>query len=283
MTTAVAPARAGNASSRRGTSTTIAAARPLGFAAKTRAARVALSGSYRSPASLSISSRRVETVTRAMAETSSGVKIIVQGRNIKITDAIREYCDTKLGRAVTHFDVSDGIREVDVQCSVRGGEVSDGAELQKTEVTVYTKHGIVRAEEEGDNLYKSIDLVSDKLERKLRKLKERQSSKASRHGRKSAKEVAVELAEAIEDASMVEEDDEGAFDYGTIVREKFHAVSKMSINDAVEEMEQVGHGFYAFRNAKDGEINIVYKRNAGGYGVLIPCEFDDASADPGRK
>ena len=206
----------------------------------------------------------------------------MQGRNVKITEAIREYTETKVGRAVSAFDESDGVREVDVHCSVRGGNAGDGAEIQKTEVTIYTKQGIVRAEEEGDNLYKSIDLVSDQVHRKLRKLKERQSAKAARRGKKSAKEVSADIVEAMEDENMDEEEEE-EFDFGTIVREKYHAVKQMSVHNAVEEMEQVGHNFYAFRNSDDGEINVVYKRNAGGYGVLIPCDIDDADADPSRK
>lgn len=285
-TAAVVRAATGSAGARRGAPSAFAATRPVGSSATFQTAHLA---STRRSQRVCLSRGRAQKttvttrVTASADATASSVKIIVQGRNIKITDAIREYTENKVGRAVSNFDESDGVREVDVQCSVRGGNVGDGAEVQKTEVTIYTKAGIVRAEEEGDNLYKSIDLVSDQVYRKLRKLKERQSSKAARRGKKSAKDVSADIVEAMEDAASMDDEDEEEFDFGTIVREKYHAVKVMSVHAAIEEMEQVGHSFYAFRSAKDGEINVVYARDAGGYGVLIPCDIDDAGADPTRK
>jgi len=267
---------AGTSGTRRTATATISAARPFGSTQSTRCARLSLMGASRPQTPLSVS-RPLGVATRASVKDAgpTGAKIIVQGRQLKITDAIREYCESKIGRSVAQFEVADGVRQVDVRCSVRG-EASLGADLQKTEVTVYTKHGIVRAEEEGDNLYGSIDRVAEKVGRKLRKLKERETSKSTRHGKKAPKEVAAEL-QLMDDT---EEEEEEEFDFGTIVREKFHPVQQMSVHRAVEEMEQVGHSFYAFRNKEDGEINIVYKRNAGGYGVLIPCDIDmDAAAE----
>ena len=194
----------------------------------------------------------------------------MQGRaDLEITDSIRDYADKKIEKAVAHFDMAD-IREVDVRCSARGGEKQLGGQIQKTEVTVYTKHGTIRCEEEGEDLYASIDAVSDKIDRKLRKLKEKKQSKHK--GGKSAKDVtdAIMDAAAMADDALAEEEDV----FVEVVREKFHAVKVCTVLEAAEEMESMGHSFYAFRNkAQNKEVNVVYKRDAGGYGVIIPVDI----------
>ena len=134
---------------------------------------------------------------------NKNTKVIVQGRHLEITDSIREYAEEKINKAVAHFDQHD-VREVDVRCSSRGGadKKTPGGALQKTEVTVYTKNGIIRAEEEADDLYASIDAVSDKLERKLRKVKEKKISKRPKHNKNAPKAqtdaIVAEMAAADE-------------------------------------------------------------------------------------
>ena len=212
-------------------------------------------------------------------EASASTKVIVQGRHLEITDSIREYAEEKINKAVAHFDQHD-VREVDVRCSSRGGadKKTPGGALQKTEVTVYTKNGIIRSEEEADDLYASIDAVSDKLERKLRKVKEKKISKRPKHNKNAPKAqtdaIVAEMAaadEALADESM---------DYTEIVREKFHTVRKCTVSAAAEEMENLGHTFFAFKNVNQGnEVNVVYKRDAGGYGVIVPVDMAGDSVD----
>ena len=207
-------------------------------------------------------------------EASASTKVIVQGRHLEITDSIREYAEEKINKAVAHFDQHD-VREVDVRCSSRGGadKKTPGGALQKTEVTVYTKNGIIRSEEEADDLYASIDAVSDKLERKLRKVKEKKISKRPKHNKNAPKaqtDAIVQEMQAADDALADE-----SMDYEEIVREKFHPVRKCTVYDAAEEMENLGHTFFAFRNVAQGnEVNVVYKRDAGGYGVIVPVDID---------
>ena len=137
-------------------------------------------------------------------EASASTKVIVQGRHLEITDSIREYAEEKINKAVAHFDQHD-VREVDVRCSSRGGadKKTPGGALQKTEVTVYTRNGIIRSEEEADDLYASIDSVADKIERKMRKVKEKKNAQRagkSKTNPKDATVMAVEEAMAAEDA-----------------------------------------------------------------------------------
>ena len=131
-----------------------------------------------------------------------GTKVIVQGIHLEITDSIKEYAESKINRAVSHFDLHD-VREVDIRCSARGGEKQLGGDVQKAEVTVYTKNGTIRAEEEADDLYASIDSVADKIERKMRKVKEKKNAQRagkSKTNPKDATVMAVEEAMAAEDA-----------------------------------------------------------------------------------
>jgi len=240
-------------------------------------------GSIQTKSLLSSSTKRVSNVQSARhavvptasAPTGKGAKIIVQGIHLEVTDSIKEYCEQKINKAVSHFDLHD-VREVDVRCSARGGEKQLGGDSTKTTVSVYTKNGVIRAEDEGSDLYASIDAVADKLERKLRKLKEKK--KAARPGPnknnpKAATAAAVEAA-AVADVGMsvsVSEDEE----WQETVTERFQAVRACTAGDAAEEMEQLGNTFYAFKNiAQNGEVCVVYKRSDGGYGVVVPVDMD---------
>ena len=154
-------------------------------------------------------SSSISFTVNAKAAPVKGTKVIVQGVNgMDMTDSIKEYAEKKISKAVDHFDQHD-VREVDVRCSSRGGEEQLGGTVQKTEVTVYTKRGIIRAEEEGENLFASIDAASNIIERKFRKMKEKKSNKRPAHNKNSPKETTAAIAEAAamaDDASMDEED-----------------------------------------------------------------------------
>ena len=208
----------------------------------------------------------------AAAAAGKGSKIIVQGIHLEITDSIKEYCETKINKAVSHFDLHD-VREVDVRCSARGGEKQLGGDVHKTTVSVYTKNGVIRSEEEADDLYASIDAVSDKLERKLRKLKEKNASRKAGHNKKNPKAATMEAVDAVAEAAAAGDDD--IVEWDEPLTERFQAVRKCTAGDAAQEMETLGHVFYAFKNiAQNGEVNVVYKRTDGGYGVIVPVDMD---------
>ncbi|OMO97791.1 Ribosomal protein S30Ae/sigma 54 modulation protein [Corchorus olitorius] len=199
----------------------------------------------------------------------SSVKLIIQGRNLELTDSVKQHIEDKVGKAVQKH--SHLVREVDVRLSVRGGELGKGPRIRRCEVTLFTKkHGVVRAEEDAETVYASIDLVSSILQRKLRKIKEKESD----HGRhmkgfnrlKVREPVAVPVADDIEPVPEQEDDDF----IDEIVRTKYFEMPPLTVSEAVEQMEFVDHDFYAFRNEETGEINILYKRKAGGYGIIIP-------------
>ncbi|KAH7299334.1 hypothetical protein KP509_24G005900 [Ceratopteris richardii] len=180
----------------------------------------------------------------------------------QLTDAIKAYVEEKIGNAV--HNQYNLLREVDVRMSVRGGESGRGPKLQRCEVTMFTKkHGVVRAEEESDSMYASIDRVSDVVSRKLRKIKEKDGG----HGRLRHQPRVGELL-TTEDVDFKPKETNDLPD--EVVRTKYFEMLPMTSNEALEQLVNVGHDFYAFRNAESGEINILYKRKHGGYGLIVP-------------
>lgn len=206
----------------------------------------------------------------------SPVKLILQGKNVELTPSVKSYVEEKLGKAISKH--SHIVREVDVRLSVRGGELGKGPKVRRCEATLFTKkHGVIRAEEDAETLYASIDLVSSIIQRKLRKIKEKDSD----HGRHmkgfdrlKVREGGAELAvaediEAVSDEEeVVEEQDD--ITINEIVRTKYFDMPPLTISEAIEQLENLDHDFYGFRNEETGEVNIVYRRKAGGYGIIIP-------------
>lgn len=187
------------------------------------------------------------------------MKLVIQGKNIEITDAIRDYVHQKIEKAVSHFQ--NLTTEVDVHLSVaRNPRINP---KQTAEVTIYANGAVVRAEESTENLYASIDLVADKIARQLRKYKEK------RHEKNHAPIKTAEVLAEEPVAPVIATDREPVLP-GEVVRMKYFAMPPMTLEEAREQLELVDHDFYMFRNAETGEINVIYERNHGGYGVIQP-------------
>ena len=185
------------------------------------------------------------------------MKLVIQGKNIEITEAINEYVHQKIEKAVSHFQTIT--TEVDVHLSVaRNPRINP---KQIAEVTIYANGAVVRAEESTDNLYASIDLVADKIVRQLRKFKEKRLAHAS--------VKAVEFLEAEPVDTLIQAGQEPTLPE-QVIRSKYFAMPPMTLAQAIEQLELVDHDFFMFRNAETGEINVVYERNHGGYGVIHP-------------
>ena len=193
------------------------------------------------------------------------MKLLIQGNNITVTDAIHDYVEQKLEKAVKHFQ--NLTTKIDVHLSVaRNARISN---KHKAEVTVYANGKVIRAQEHSENLYASIDLVSDKIARQLRKYKEKNLSKKTH--------AQIKTSDPLEEKS-VEEDLIGDRQPELpleVVRMKYFAMPPMSIKDALEQLQLVDHDFYMFRNQETGEINVIYMRNHGGYGIIQPRHSND--------
>lgn len=184
---------------------------------------------------------------------------MIHGKNIDVTDAIREYVHQKIEKAVNHFQ--NLTTEVDVHLSVaRNPRINS---KQAAEVTIYANGTVIRAEESSESLYASIDLVADKIARQLRKYKERRQDKKT-HAQPS---TSVVLEPQVVSDLIGDRTPELP---SVVLRTKYFAMPPMTIEVALEQLQLVGHDFYMFRNAESGEINVIYERNHGGYGVIQP-------------
>lgn len=189
------------------------------------------------------------------------MKLVIQGKNIEITDAIREYVNQKVEKAVSHFQTLT--TEVDIHLSVaRNPRINP---KQTAEVTIYANGSVIRAEESTESLYASIDLVADKIARQLRKFKEK------RHDNKT--QNSVKTVTAVEEHPVVADliGDRTPELPAEVVRTKYFAMPPMTVQQALEQLQIIDHDFYMFRNAETGEINVLYERKThGGYGVIQP-------------
>jgi ribosomal subunit interface protein len=197
----------------------------------------------------------------------------MQGRNVKLSDKLKDHIHDKVGRAVSkHCHL---VREVDVRLSARGGEFGRGPKTSRCEITLFSKrHGVLRAEEDADSTYASIDLAAAIIKRKLRKIKEKETE-VRRHGDGDDWEDDVPLPLPLLEAE--EQDLAAAVGAETVlakvvVRTKVFEMPPLTVEEALEQLENVGHNFYCFRDEATGEVNIVYRRKEGGYGLVIPKE-----------
>lgn len=174
------------------------------------------------------------------------MNINVRGKQFKVTDALKDYAEKRVGKLGKY---SDDFTDVQVTLSVE-------KERQRVEVTAPLNGFILRGEEETDDMYSSIDLVMDKLERQMEKYRKRIGKKRV----KATKE---------EPSFMLETDGE-VFDKDSIVKSKRFPAKLMSVDEAVMQMNLIGHSFYVFRNSDTEQMNVVYLRKHGGYGLLEP-------------
>jgi putative sigma-54 modulation protein len=190
------------------------------------------------------------------------MKLVLQSKNIEITDAIRDYVNQKIEKAVSHFEnITTGI---DINLSVAKNPRIAAAQV--AEVTIYANGAVIRAEEASEHLYASIDLVADKISRKLRKYKERNFTKKERTD--LGKDLGEELDLELLDYNLT--DNRSATLPAEVVRTKYFAMAALTIEEALAQLQLVDHDFYMYRSAETGEVNVVYRRNHGGFGVIQP-------------
>ncbi|PTX62573.1 putative sigma-54 modulation protein [Melghirimyces profundicolus] len=185
------------------------------------------------------------------------MKYNIRGNNIDVTQALRDYVVKKLGRLEKYFD-STSATEAHVALSVYRDE-------HKVEVTVPFPGLLVRAEEATENMYAAIDNVVEKLERQIRKYK----TKVNRKFRQDGTIRNLENGTAPEIAENHLENEEGESEF-EVVRTKRFNLKPMDTEEAILQMDLLGHNFYVFSNADTNEVNVVYKRKDGKYGLIEP-------------
>ncbi|WP_408955710.1 ribosome hibernation-promoting factor, HPF/YfiA family [Natroniella sp. ANB-PHB2] len=180
------------------------------------------------------------------------MKFMVRGKNIEITDALRNYAREKIGKLKKYFD-----EDVVIECQV---SLEVDKERHIVEATIFADGLILRGEEETGDMYASIDGVIEKLERQVRKYKTRISNKLRREK--------LDFKEQLGKNVMQDEEDEDLA--AKIVKTKSFAIKPMPVEEAVMQMDLLDHDFFVFSNANTEEVNVVYKRNDGNYGLIEP-------------
>ncbi len=168
----------------------------------------------------------------------------IRGRNIEVTDALKEYINKRLRKLEKYID---NLGEAQVTLSVVRG-------FHRIEVTTPINGMILRGEESTGDMYASIDLVVDKLEKQIEKYK----GKLHKRGARFANNLKTTAPVNIEE------------DGPRLVRTKRFAIKPMAVDEAVLQMNLLGHNFFVFSNAETEQVNVVYKRKDGNYGLIEP-------------
>ncbi len=184
----------------------------------------------------------------------------VRGENIEVTPAIREYVEAKVGKIEKYFDE---VPEANVHVNLKVYSDRQG----KAEVTIPLPNLVLRAEETSPDLYGSIDLVSDKLERQMRKY----LTKVNRKFRKTSPQP--NDFQPVDPDLLSEEDSDDGDSNLRIVRTKRFDLKPMNAEEAVLQMEMLGHDFFVFLDGETESTNIVYKRDDGDFGLIETDEF----------
>ena len=174
------------------------------------------------------------------------MKCTILGRNIEVTNGLRDAVEAKLDRLDKYF-APDTEAKVTLE--------KDG-DLQKIEVTIPTKVGLIRAEDSSRDLYNSIDVVEDIIEKQIKKYKKKLIDR--KQGAVSFSQVFIEEEPAADEEEI------------KIVKTKSFAVKPMDPEEACLQMEMLGHDFFVFLNMDTNQVNVVYKRKANSYGLIEP-------------
>jgi putative sigma-54 modulation protein len=190
------------------------------------------------------------------SRSSTSVNLTVKGRNLDLTEAISSYSEEKIGRLGRYLDESTRC-EVEMWME-KNPSIADN---QVVEVTIFTKGPVIRAREASPDIYASIDLVFDKLERQVKKYRGKLNSHQG-----------TPMGEAFTAAGFRVPEETSAADETApaplIVKTKQFMVKPMTPEEAALQLELVGHDFFVFTNAESQETAVVYRRRDGNYGLI---------------
>lgn len=182
------------------------------------------------------------------------MKFNIRGENLEVTPALREYTEKKVRKLERYFDTPPS-SEVHVNMEVHNSE-------QIIEITIPMSGLLLRAEEIHTDMYAAIDLVVEKLERQIRKHK----TKVNRKFRQSGLKGAMFRNEVVNGSTAYDYEEE---DF-ELVRTKRFNLKPMDVDEAILQMDMLGHSFFVFSNSEDGYTNVVYRRKDGRYGLIEP-------------
>jgi ribosome hibernation promoting factor len=175
----------------------------------------------------------------------------VKSRNVEVSDAIKTYAEEKLSKLDRQLDDPRVELELAVE---KNPSIADN---QVAEATIWTKGPVLRARESSSDMRSSIDQLVEKLERQVTRYRTRRRDRRRRAARAKDPATAPDTVPADDEAPE-------------IVKTKHFALNPLSAEEAVLQLELVGHDFFVFRNAASEAVNVVYRRRDGGYGLIEP-------------
>lgn len=186
--------------------------------------------------------------------------INIRGKNIQLTDSLRSYTESKVGKLQKFYE---DLSAADVSLIVEKNRNVE--ETHKVEITLHANGTIIRGEESTISMYSSIDVAVDKLERQIKKFKQKLYKNLAKDKRRGQEMTSMPGLPGIELPIEDEEDIEPR-----IVRSKRFSMKPMDPEEATLQMELLGHDFHMFLNPETEQINVVYKRKDGNYGLIEP-------------
>lgn len=192
------------------------------------------------------------------------MQIIIKGRNIELTPAIKDYAEEKIGKIGRYFDQGT---KIEIELGVeKNPSISDN---QTVEVTVFANHSsVIRAKQSSPDMYASVDEIVGKLGKRLKKLKDKNDSRHNKHHKETIRGNGYSEADlaAMAEAAEVEIGPDDMM----IVKRKQFSVKPMTPEEAVLEMDLLGHSFFFFTNSETDKQNVIYKRRDGHVGLIEP-------------
>ena len=190
------------------------------------------------------------------------MKILIEGKNIELTGALKDYVNDKFSRLRKHYEHL--IKEHDVRVKLSVAKNPRITNNNITEVTIFLEGKIIRSEHASEDMYASIDLVADKLERQLHKYKDK-VYRSQQHVEKLSLNpdlVAVSLENNNKNSKHGYE--------GKIIKSKNFKLQPLTPEEAAVQLDLISHDFYVFINSKTKQINTIYRRKDGDYGLIEP-------------
>lgn len=186
------------------------------------------------------------------------MQLLLQGKNFVISDRVRDYVEKKIGKLDRYLpDVEEARVEITQE------KTKSAKDRNIVQITLKANGTILRAEERSDAIYPCIDAVANKIHRQIVRYKGKREDRWHGGHKREAAEMMPALEQEVLD-SIAEESER------QIVRVKRFRVDPMSENEAVEQMELLGHNFFVFFNAELGRINVIYRRSDDNYGLIDP-------------
>ena len=192
------------------------------------------------------------------------MKIVIEGKNIELTKALKDYVNEKLQRLAKHYEQIIKGHEVKVKLSVaKNPRITNN---NTTEVTIFLDGKIIRSEQVSEDMYASIDLVADKLDRQIQKYKSK-VYRSYQHKEKPHPRVEMDFSSIL----IPSENNNKHIPEGKIIKSKKFQIHSMPPEEACEQLDLISHDFYVFVNSKTNHINVIYKRKDGDYGLIEPA------------